>query len=209
MAPLQVVGAGLGRTGTHSLQLALQELLRGRCYHMLEVFEHPEHIAVWHDAVRGSTTDWDALFDGYVAAVDWPTVTFWQELADRYPDAAVLLSTRPADDWWKSTNATIFEIGRQPPIDDPVFGAQLAMVKELFERFSPDWKDEHRAKAAFEAHNAAVRASVPADRLIDWRVGDGWGPICEKLGLPVPDEPFPHVNTTDDFRAMAGLDNGS
>ena len=70
----------------------------------------------------------------------------------------------------------------------------------LVKRFTPDWQSEGPAKRAYEQHNADVRASVPADRLIDYRTGDGWAPICDKLGLPVPSEPFPHVNSTDEFR---------
>jgi hypothetical protein len=204
---LRVVGAGLGRTGTHSLQLALQRLLDGPCYHMLEVIGHPEHVPVWHAAIRGEATpDWDALLADYVATVDWPACAFWRELADANPDAPVLLSTRPVDDWWKSANATIFEIGRRPLTDDPLFGPQGRMILDLFELFTPDWREEGPAKAAFEAHNAAVRAAIPADRLTEWHPGDGWEPLCTMLDVPVPDEPFPHVNTTEDFRAMTGMD---
>jgi hypothetical protein len=71
---------------------------------------------------------------------------------------------------------------------------------------TPDWQDEDAAKAAYERHNDEVRAAVPADRLLEWRPGDGWEPICSALDVPVPAEPFPHVNTTADFRAMAGFD---
>jgi hypothetical protein len=97
---LQVVGAGLGRTGTHSLKLALERLLGGPCYHMVEVFGHPEHVDVWRRAALGETVDWDALFDGYVACVDWPGGSFWHELADAYPEAPILLSTRDSADTW-------------------------------------------------------------------------------------------------------------
>lgn len=203
---LQIVGAGLGRTGTNSLQLALQELLGAPCYHMVEVFNHPEHIPVWHAAIDGEMPDWDEVFAGYVAGVDWPLCAFWRELADTYPDAPVLLSTRPADAWWKSANATIFEIGRREPTDDPIFGPQHRMVQAMFDRFTPKWREEGPAKAAFEAHNAAVRAGVSADRLVEWQPGDGWGPLCDALGVAVPDTPFPHTNSTEDFRAMIGLD---
>jgi hypothetical protein len=203
---LEVVGAGLGRTGTNSLQLALQELLGGPCYHMLEVFGHPEHVAMWHAALDGELPDWDELFTGYVAGVDWPLCAFWREVAGTYPDALVLLSTRPVDAWWKSANATIFEVGKREPPDDPVFGPHQRMIHAMFDRFTPDWRDEAGAKAAYEAHNAAVRAGVPADRLVEWQPGDGWGPLCHALGIAVPDAPFPHANTTEDFRAMIGLD---
>src|SRR6516162_9916476 len=98
--PLQVVGAGLGRTGTHSLKLAIEELLGAPCYHMLEVLAHPEHIREWQRAVRGEMPDWDLVFDGYVAAVDWPTAAFYDELMEVYPEAIVLLSSRDDAEAW-------------------------------------------------------------------------------------------------------------
>jgi sulfotransferase family protein len=205
---LRVVGAGLGRTGTHSLQLALQQLLGGPCYHMIEVFGRPDDIPVWHAAGEGRMPDWDVFLADYVATVDWPAAAFWRELAAANPGALVLLSVRDdADAWWRSAHDTIFEIGARPIPDDPIFAAQLRMISAVFERtFTPDWQDADAAKAAYVRHNAAVRAEVPRGRLLEWRPGDGWDPICTALDLPVPDEPFPHVNTTADFRAMAGLD---
>jgi hypothetical protein len=205
---LQIVGAGLGRTGTHSLQLALQQLLDGRCYHMIEVFGRPDDIAVWHDAINGQMPDWNAFLSEYRATVDWPASAFWREIADANPDAIVLLSSRDTASWWKSANNTIFNVTRRENRrDDPMLLAQMAMIEALFEqRFTKNWTDEAEACRAFEAHNAAVRAAIPADRLIDYRPGDGWKPICDKLGLPIPSEPFPHVNTTDEFRAMTGMD---
>jgi hypothetical protein len=202
------VGAGLGRTGTHSLQLALQQLLDTPCYHMVEVVGHAEHVPVWQQANDGDPVDWDALFEGYGSAVDWPVAAFWRELAEHYDDAVVLLSERDgADGWWRSANATIFEVSAQPRPDDAVFGPNYDMVQRLFsERFTPGWQDEATAKAAYEAHNQLVRATIPPDRLVVWRPGDGWSPICDALGVPVPREPFPHVNTTSDFRQLAGLD---
>lgn len=205
---LQVVGAGLGRTGTLSLKTALEQLLGGPCYHMLETFGRPADIPVWQSAIDGDMPDWNAFLADYRAAVDWPACAFWREIAAANPDAVVLLSTRDADGWWKSASNTIFNaVLRATPRDDPAAGAQMAMATDMLaKRFTPNWQDETEAKRAFEAHNADVRASVPADRLIDYRPGNGWEPICEKLGLPVPTEPFPHSNTTDEFRAMVGME---
>ena len=204
---LRVVGAGLGRTATHSLQLALQQLLGDPCYHMIEVFEHPKHVPVWHAAVRGEPVDWDALFSGYVAAVDWPVAAFWSEISAANPDAVVLLSVRDAAAWWQSADQTIWEASRREP--PPELAGWHEMVIDMLNlRFTPQWDDEQGAKAAYERHNADVRASVASDRLVEWRPSDGWAPICAALDLPVPDEPFPHVNSTADFRAMAGLDAG-
>jgi hypothetical protein len=191
---LRVVGAGLGRTGTH-------------CYHMFEVVTHPDHIPVWQAAVDGDPVDWDALFDGYAAAVDWPVAAFWREISDQFPDAIVLLSSRDTAGWWKSAHSTIFEIGDRPISDDPVFGPHQRMVNDMLERrFTPGWREEVTATAAYEAHNAAVRAAVRPERLVEWHPGDGWAPICAALELPVPSEPFPHANTTADFRQLTGLD---
>ncbi len=206
---LRVVGAGLGRTGTHSLKIALEQLLGGPCYHMVEVIGHPEYAQYWTDALDDKPVDWQEVMEGYVAAVDWPAAAFWRQLADANPDAIVLLSTRAsADAWWKSARDTIFEVSQREVGDDPAFAHMESFPRRLFEKtFTPNWTDEAAAKAAYEAHNAAVRASVPKGRLVDWQGGDGWEPICEALGLPVPDAPFPHVNTTNEFRTMLGLDN--
>jgi hypothetical protein len=202
---LQVVGAGLGRTGTHSLKLALEGLLGGQCYHMLEVFGHPEHIPEWQRAVQGQTPDWDFVFDRYVAAVDWPVAAFYDQLMEVYPEAIVLLSSRDdAEEWWRSAHATIFQAIDRLPESPP--GLQ-DMVLDLFDlRFTPAWRHHDDSVAAYVRHNDEVRRRVPASRLVEWNPRDGWEPLCQALALPEPGEPFPHVNTTADFRTMIGLD---
>jgi sulfotransferase family protein len=204
---LQVVGAGLGRTGTVSLRVALERLLGAPCYHMVEVFAHlDDHVPVWHAAVRGEPVDWEGLLGGYRASVDWPASAFWRELADAYPGAIVLLSVRDdAETWWRSADRTVFATMRRP--QRPELAAWEAMIRDLWRTtMSEDWDDPQAAMAAYERHNADVRATVPADRLVEWRPGDGWEPLCTALGLAVPDDPFPHENTTAEFRAMANLD---
>jgi hypothetical protein len=206
---LRVVGAGLGRTGTASLQLALQQVLGGPCYHMGETFGRPADLPVWRDAFCGEMPDWDDFLADYVATVDWPACSFWRELAGANPDSVVLLSTRSsADAWWTSARATIFEVPEREVSDEhaDVMRAQMEMIDDMFRAFCPDWRDEDAAKRAYEAHNATVRAEVDPDRLVEWQPGDGWAPLCRALDLPAPDAPFPHVNTTADFRAMIGLD---
>src|SRR5438309_762706 len=109
---LRVVGAGVGRTGTASLKEALEKLLGGPCYHMLEVFGHPEHVPQWGAAMSGDVVDWSALLDGYVATVDWPACTVWRELSEENPDALILLSTRDPEAWWTSCDRTIWQVFR-------------------------------------------------------------------------------------------------
>ncbi|HLY05532.1 MAG TPA: sulfotransferase [Rhizomicrobium sp.] len=196
---LRVVGAGVGRTGTMSLKLALERLLGSPCYHMLEVFQHPGHADVWRHAARGENVDWDALFEGFVAAVDWPAGSFWPELSRQYPDALVLLSLRDPEEWWESASHTIFPSMRKSPNLPPDW---KAMIEALFtKRWGADPNDREASIRRFNEHNARVIAEVPRERLLIWRAGDGWGPIARALELPVPDEPFPRANTREDFQA--------
>jgi hypothetical protein len=208
MSALRVVGAGLGRTGTHSLKIALERLLGAPCYHMVEVFQRPPDIAVWHAAAKREPVDWHKLFDGYAAVVDWPAAAFWSEIAEAFPDAVILLSVRDAESWWKSATRTIFDTFRRGRgTGPPQLPAFPAMLTDLFKNtFTPDFLDEAAAKAAFDRHTEDVRKRAPANRLVEWRAQDGWGPLCTALGVPVPDEPFPVSNTTEEFRARAHLD---
>ena len=200
---LQVIGAGLGRTGTASLKLALQQLLGGRCYHMSECFGRSANPPQWLQAAEGRP-DWDQIFDGYVATVDYPACGFWRELMDHYPDAKVLLSVRDADRWFESTGETILsegirEIAGMTP-DKAFFDATV------FRDYEGHFGDRAFITDYFRRHNSAVVAGVPAERLLVYEVGQGWDPLCAFLGLPVPETPFPHVNTRTDFEAMlAGM----
>jgi Sulfotransferase domain len=200
---LRVVGAGLGRTGTHSLKLALESLLEAPCYHMIEIRERPADADVWRRAADGEALDLTASIRGYAATVDWPAAAFWRQLSQENPDALVLLSTRAtSEEWWESANSTIFEVSRRM---EP--GPVYHMLNSVFPRtFTADFSDHAAAIAAYEAHNAAVRRDAPADRLVDWRPGDGWQPLCDALGMPVPDEPFPHSNAREGFRERRGFD---
>jgi Sulfotransferase domain len=210
---LRVVGAGLGRTGTASLKLALERLLGRPCYHAYELTNRhlDEHVPLWHEAVRGREPDWNDVYRDYAATVDWPGASFWRSLAQAYPDAVVLLSTRDTEDWFRSADATIIDFTRRTAEQGvaswtPEMQAWYSMILELFEtRFVPAPFEEHAAKQAYERHNAEVRAEVPADRLLEWHPGDGWAPLCERLGVPVPDEPFPHINHMDTWREGMGL----
>lgn len=206
---LSVIGAGLGRTGTLSLKGALERLGLGPCYHMLEVFDHPEHIAVWDRAADGEAVDWDALFRGYRSAVDWPTCHFYRELAARYPEAKVILTLRDPERWYKSAWDTIFPImlGPQPgqnPGHSEVAQAQARMAAKIIRdaKFGGRLDDRAHALAVFDRHIAEVKQAIPPERLLVYEVAQGWEPLCRFLDRPVPAEPFPQVNSTEDFRQM-------
>jgi hypothetical protein len=200
---LRVVGAGLPRTATRSLKDALECLLGGRCYHMAEVFQHLEDVPRWRAATRGDEVDWRSFPPDSAAAVDWPASAFWHELAAAHPDSVIVLSTRESPtQWWESADETIFPVLRNPV--QPEHEEWRQMVHELLAReIGPQWDDAARAQAYYERHNAQVRREAPAERLLEWRATDGWEPLCRALGLPVPDEPFPRVNTREEWLARA------
>jgi hypothetical protein len=199
---LKVVGAGVGRTGTHSLKIALEQLLDAPCHHMIEVFTNPKQVPIWIDAVNDRPVDWGALMEGYSAQVDWPGASFWPELARENPDALVILSVRDPDGWYTSCSNTIFGMQAMADGGDPWM---QAMVQLMHERFDGRFDDRDAMVAAFERHNDAVRAGVPSDQLLEWTVAEGWDPICARLGVAVPDQPFPRTNSTQEWRALIGL----
>jgi len=195
---LSVIGAGFGRTGTLSLKLALEQLGVGRCYHMMEVFQIPEAPQQWLDVAEGRPVDWETVFRGFSATVDWPSATFYRQLAEHYPNAKVILTERDADDWFDSTQATIFarDFSQMP---NPVWAQMAARV--VADLFDGRLHDREHAISVYRRHNDEVRRVIPAERLLVYQVSQGWGPLCDFLGLPTPETPLPKVNSRDEFAA--------
>lgn len=200
MRTLQVVGAGLPRTGTHSLQIALEQLLGGRCYHMREIPGHPFDLGNgWNRALAGDTSNLDRLLDGYVASVDWPASMFWYELSESNPEALILLSVRDTPEtWWQSINATILPVARRGL--QPGWNEGRGLL-DLLERFAGtrQWDDPATLTAAYERYNANVRRNAPSGRLLEWQAAEGWEPICHALRLPIPEVPFPWTNRRNEW----------
>ncbi|HZE42121.1 MAG TPA: sulfotransferase [Stackebrandtia sp.] len=205
---LKVVGAGLPRTATMSLYTALPKILDGDCYHMRVIFENHQHIPQWIAAAEGNSPDWTEFFDGYAAAVDWPASVFWEEHAEAFPDAVILLSKRTdGAAWYRSMTDTVLKV-RERAANMPPEVAEF--FPKDFDQFVPklwnkvfgadvDQTSKDDCVAAYDRYIDYVRANAPADRLLEWSAPEGWQPLCEALGVPVPDEPFPHVNSTEEF----------
>jgi hypothetical protein len=194
MPHLRAIGAGLARTGTTSLKLALERLLGGPCYHMREVFAHPPHIRIWADAAQGNPPDWRSFLSNYVATVDEPAACFWPELVQTFPKALVILSIRDPQSWWQSLSETIM------PRRDTVSPEWRSMVDAVNRsRLTADISNRTAAIAAFERHYDRVREGVSSKRLLEWSPEQGWAPLCNALGCEVPRDPFPHLNTRADW----------
>ncbi len=200
--PLEVIGSGLGRTGTKSLQTALNILGIGPCYHMVEVFEHRDQaMPLWIEAGAGRP-DWEAIFQGYRSTVDYPSAAYWRELSQAFPDAKVIHTLRDPDEWFESTQATIFR-----PDGHAVSAMKSeGLAGEFFRSFikpplldhlhDRDWLIDY-----FQRHTEEVKATIPAERLLVYEAGEGWGPLCGFLGVAEPNEPFPSQNTRAEFIA--------
>ena len=204
--PLKVVGAGFGRTGTLSLKIALERLGVGPCYHMAEVFPRPQHVAMWHRLAFEHQIDWDELFRGFHATVDWPSARWWREIAAHYPDARVLLSVRDPEAWYKSMSDTIYQPLKEPAPDDApeIVRLQSEMARKaiLAETFDNRFEDKAHAIDVFNRHNQEVRDTIDPGRLLTFDVREGWAPLCRFLEVPIPDEPFPRLNDTATTQAM-------
>ncbi len=211
---LRVIGAGFGRTGTLSLKAALEHLGFGPCHHMIEVLGEPAQADVFVAAHRGETVDWSAVYAGYASTVDFPGCIFWRQLAEIHPDAKIVLSTRPAEDWYASCAATIFAsiaVDPDEPDLDPDTRRLAVLAREVIRDgvFDGRLDDPGHCMAVYEAHNEAVRRQAPPDRLVEVPVGSGWEPLCAGLGVPVPDEPYPHTNTRREFRQVVATRPGT
>lgn len=191
---LKVIGTGFGRTGTDSMRAALTILGFGPCHHMYEVITNPEQKTRWRAMVAGGETDWDGLFDGYASCMDWPSAAYWRALIDIYPEAKVILTWRSAESWWESFSGTIMKSIASNP--DPE-----AVTKVLIERqvFNGRMTERDHAIALYRANIEAVLAEVPPGRLLVHRLGDGWEPLCAHLGVAVPQVPYPHGNSVEEF----------
>jgi hypothetical protein len=215
---IEVIGAGFGRTGTLSLKTALEQLGFGPCYHMYELLQSIEHAAQWNRAHRGDVESIREPLADYRSTVDWPGCAFWRELLDLYPHAPVVLSVRPAARWYESFRETVGAVLAAGQDEDPAtVPAEFQQVADLRDgvvrdrSFSPsfDVNDRTAVIAAYEAHNDAVRATVPEGRLLEFDVAEGWDPLCAFLGVPIPAGPFPHINDRDQFRTLFGLDDSA
>jgi hypothetical protein len=209
---LQVIGAGFPRTGTNSMKVALEHLGLGPCHHMFEVLASPELARRWGGAASGPMggADWAGLLAGWRSGVDWPVSFFWRELAAAFPEAKILLTVRDPDDWYSSMRATIFRQAQEEAGDRANEGMpdHLRALDPLIDRMwtacfggrADHVPDRRTAVAAFEGHNARVRAEVPRERLLVYSTGEGWERLCGFLGVEVPGFPFPHLNDTAAMR---------
>jgi hypothetical protein len=224
---MKIIGAGPPRTATLTLKIALEMLGAGPCYHMMNILTDMSLTSQWVDALNGRA-DWHKIFDGFEATVDYPGAYFYRELMDAFPDAKVLLSVRDGESWARSTRDTVWgalwgdtlmhDLAKATMRISPAFATYSELMQAIYTRSGlladdPTRFDLALSAAAVERYNEEVRQFVPRDRLLVWSPADGWEPLCEFIGAPVPEMPLPRVNDSKAFAdrvaamCMASLNN--
>lgn len=212
---VKLINLSLGRTGTMSLKQALEDLGFNKCYHFSDIlFSHPEHTEIWEALARGEEIDWESLFEGYQATTYWSTSYDYMKVLEQYPDVKFILTVREPNAWYKSTYDTVYSLNRLTPerdlemktksLHDPklrsIYAGLKLQEKLLWQTtFQGRFEDKEFAIQQFENHIQRVKDTVPADRLLVYKIQQGWQPICDFFDLPVPDKAFPRVNDTDSF----------
>ncbi len=216
---IKIIGAGLPRTGTNTLKESLEKLGYMKTYHMKELLVHPDDLHYWLTLKETGTTNWDELYKGFQATVDFPAYPWYKEHMKQYPDAKVILTVRPFEKWYTSVYSTIWQAGPQnlkqklAMLSKLLFNSRLRSVikcvklsKEMIfnVHFQGKFEDKVATEKIFNQHVEEVKAHVPPEKLLIYDVSEGWEPLCKFLNVPVPGEPIPHLNKKENFKEMLG-----
>lgn len=214
---IKIIGAGFPRTGTNTLRESLEKLGYVKTYHMKNLLTNPDNLHYWTTLKTTGTTNWDALYKGFQATVDFPCYPWYKEHMKQYPDAKVILSLRPFEKWYTSFYSTIWQAQNPPESERAAMGEKMAgdprlqsvmkvmgFAKQTIteDHFQGRFLDKEFMEKIFNEHNEDVKKYVPADKLLVFDVTEGWEPLCKFLEAEVPNEPLPHTNKKEDFHVM-------
>lgn len=212
---LEIIGTGLGRTGTMSLKLALEKLLKGPCMHMEDFVDQPERLRyLTVGRLRRGRPDWERFLAGYKAAVDYPVCLHYAQLFRQYPQLKAIHTLRDPESWYESVTATTWRYMPKGPLQ--ALRATRKIMRSPKHRrrlpayiytdltiwrkfFGNQFGNKQKAIEIYRRHEADVRATIPAGQLLLYNISDGWEPLCEFLGVPVPEAPFPQANSRKEF----------
>ena len=210
--PMEVLALGMGRSGTDSLSKALSILGYDRVYHGFDMgITSPPSWEAW---VRLARRKWkgdtaskifqenidipmaqlDSILGDCTAVTGSAVAMMALEMVQTYPNAKVILNIRDSEKWFQSAKNTFCTVNSGFKYRVlPYFHAQLYWRKQYYEDMLRKYfygSLEHNGKWVYEEHCAKVRGLVPQDRLLEWRVEDGWEPLCRFV--PSPSLVIPH-----------------
>lgn len=214
---IKVIGAGFPRTGTMTLKKALETLGYNDTYHYRDLIANSKKLKYWQELENTGNTDFEKLFEGFEATVDFPGYPYYKILLKQYPDAKVILTKRDFDKWYESTTKTIWKSANKPFIERvnlfkrKLFSKNLRGIFKcvkfmrrvyLYGQFDNNFSNKSHAEKVFFEHIDDVINHVPKQQLLVYDVAEGWEPLCEFLNRPIPNEPFPHLNKKENFHKM-------
>tara|TARA_B100001996_G_scaffold285172_1_gene225451 strand:+ start:996 stop:1721 length:726 start_codon:yes stop_codon:yes gene_type:complete len=215
---MKIICAGWGRTGTRSLKYALEYLLKEPSYHMQNILLSKKDATKWHNSIfkNNEKFNWEDIYKGYGACLDFPSCNYYKELMDYYPDAKVILTVRDNESWIKSWNVLNNQILKSftfrfaAKIPKTSFKLQKDIHNKMIlgrdGAFKGAKSDKERMEQ-FDVWNKSVIEYVPKDRLLIYQVKDGWEPLCNFLNVPIPDIAFPYKNKTKNMGHMSRFIN--
>ena len=202
---MKLIGAGFGRSGTMSIKEALDQLGAGPCYHMKIALPRYHHLRFFMRAWKGEKVNWKRFFRKYNSVVDWPTCSLYKQLMNEYPDAKILLNVRDPEKWYDSMHETIWAIQPAFPFWFPPVVRRIHDEIIWKDNLKGVFEDREKTIGVYKEWIEEVKRTVPPERLLVYDVKEGWSPLCEFLGVPVPDNPFPHINERKSFVRMIRL----
>ena len=214
---IKIIGAGFPRTGTMTLKKALETLGFDKTYHYKDLIADSKRLKYWQELEQTGQTNFEKLFEGFEATVDFPGYPYYKILLEKYPDAKVILTKRNFDEWYESTYKTIWKSANKPFIDRlkiykrKVFNKNLRPIFKcikfmrrvyLYGQFNNNFSSKEHAKKVYYEHINEVTNYVPKSQLLIYDVSEGWNPLCSFLDVPIPKTDFPHLNKKEDFHNM-------
>ena len=214
---IKVIGAGFPRTGTMTLKKALETLGFYKTYHYKDLIANSKKLKFWQELEDNGLTNFEALFEGFEATVDFPGYPYYKILLEKYPNAKVILTKRDFDKWYESTHKTIWQSANKSLFKRLNLLKRKILNKNLREiykcikfmrrvylnnQFDNNFSSKQHAKNVFFQHIEDVTNHVPKGQLLIYDVVEGWNPLCEFLELPIPTEEFPHLNKRENFHKM-------
>ncbi|KAL9579191.1 MAG: hypothetical protein Q9212_005246 [Teloschistes hypoglaucus] len=200
--------------------VALETIGYGPCYHMSDCIRNPLDCDMWTEALKAkfqekgrkyTRDDWDQLLGHCQSVADVPPAAFIPELHAAYPDAKVIIVQRDPNTWYTSCRGTVMQMcfnkqmnllsfldrsraGRLIPMISLIFISLFGVLDSNREaEMREAWIDGY-ARAYEEA-----RRIVPEELRLEYKLGQGWEPLCKFLGTEIPEKPFPHVNDSAEF----------
>jgi len=204
---MKVIVAAFSKCGTKTMAQALRDLDMV-VYDAMENYEYLSSDWLKVFKTGGTVEDFKRMYAEVDACTDIPSCYFWEEIHEAFPDAKIVFLQRENEEiWWESMKKQMLSANgfflNLLKLFSPTFAHlnwySVKMNKVIFgyntHSYFGDLKiNEQLIRMTYRQHNSYVLEKAPKDKLLVMDIKQGWGPLCDFLGVPVPDKPWPHKN---------------